>query len=98
MSDWIGLGIIVLLIICAVVGLSLLGKPYEVTQEEFDKRAHEAPGMLSAGVMGLQKILEPAVEKAAIAQEDFKQGHLDGEQESGEGDNDEGEEGKKANG
>ena len=97
MSDWIGLCIIVLLIICAVVGLSVLGKPYEVTQEEFDKRAHEAPGMLSAGVMGLQKILEPAVEKAAIVQEDFKQGYLDGEQESGEGNDDEGEEGKTEN-
>lgn len=87
MNDWIGLGIIVLLVIGAIVGLSMLGKPYEVTQEEFDKRAHEAPGGLSAGVMGLQKILEPAVEKAAIAQEDMKQGYLDGEQESGD-DND----------
>lgn len=84
MSDWIGLGIIVLIIIGAVVGLSLLGKPYEVSREEFDKRAHEAPGMLSAGVMGLQKILEPAVEKAAIVQQDLKQGFLDGEQESGD--------------
>ncbi len=84
MSDWIGLGVIILLIICAVAGLSLLGKPYEVTQEEFDRRAKEAPGALSAGVMGLQKVLQPELEKAAIAQEDFKQGYLDGEQESGD--------------
>ena len=87
MSDWIGLGFLVLLVVAAIVGLSMLGKPYEVSQEEFDKRVHEAPGALSAGVMGLQKILEPATEKAAIAQEDFKQGYLDGEQESGD-DND----------
>jgi hypothetical protein len=35
--------------------------------------------------MGLQKILDPGAEKAAIVQEDFRQGYLDGEQESGEG-------------
>jgi hypothetical protein len=87
MGDWIGLGIIVLLVIGAIVGLSVLGKPYEVTQEEFDKRAHEAPGMMSAGLAGLQKILSPAAQKAAEVQEDFKQGYLDGEQESGDDDN-----------
>jgi hypothetical protein len=97
MSDWIGLGIIVLLIIGAVIGLSLLGKPYEVTQEEFDKRAHENRGMLSAGVMGIQKFLDPAAGKAAAVQEDFKQGYLDGEQESGDDkDKREGEEVKDA--
>jgi hypothetical protein len=85
MSDWIGLGFIVLLVIGAIVGLSVLGKPYEVTREEFDKRAHEAQGMMGAGLMGLQKFLDPAQEKAIAAQEDFKQGYLDGEQESGEG-------------
>ncbi len=85
MSDWIGLGFIVLLLIGAFVGLSKLGKPYEVSQEEFDKRAHEAQGMMSAGLAGLQKILDPAEKRAAAVQEDFKQGYLDGEQESGEG-------------
>jgi len=84
MSDWIGLGFIVLLIIGAVAGLSVLGKPYEVSQEEFDKRAHENRGMMAAGVMAIQKFLEPAVEKAAEVQEDLKQGYLDGEQESGD--------------
>ncbi len=85
MSDWIGLGFIVLIVIGAVVGLYVLSKPYEVTQEEFDKRAHEAPGMMSAGLASLQKFLNPAAGKAAEVQEDFKQGYLDGEQESGDG-------------
>ncbi|MBC7908975.1 MAG: hypothetical protein H7Y30_00650 [Pyrinomonadaceae bacterium] len=84
MSDWIGLGFIVLIVIGAVVGLYVLSKPYEVTQEEFDKRAHEAPGMMSAGLASLQKFLNPAEGKAAEVQEDFKQGYLDGEQESGD--------------
>jgi hypothetical protein len=86
MSDWIGLGFIVLLIVGAVVGLYVLSKPYEVTQEEFDNRAHEAPGMMSAGLASLQKFLNPAAGKAAEVQEDFKQGYLDGEQESGDDD------------
>ncbi len=84
MTDWIGLGLIVLLVIGAVVGLSMLGRPYEVSQEEFDKRAHEAQGLSSAAVLGIQKFLEPALQKAIIVQEDFKQGYLDGEQESGD--------------
>ena len=85
MSDWIGLGVIILLVIGALVGLSILSKPYEVSQEEFDKRAHEATGLLSAGLSGLNKFLDPAAGKAAEVQEDFKQGYLDGEQESGDG-------------
>ena len=86
MNDWIGLGFLALLVIGAIVGLSMLGKPYEVSQEEFDKRAHEAAGFLSAGMAGLQKFLNPAEGKAAEVREDLKQGYLDGEQESGDDD------------
>lgn len=85
MRDLIGLGFILLLVFG---GLYLLTRPAKpLTVEEFEKRARENPGMLSAGMMGLQKILDPAAEKAAIVQEDFRQGYLDGEQESGD-DND----------
>lgn len=84
MSDWIGLGVIAFLIICALWGLSHLSKPYNVTTEEFEKRAHEAPSLLSAGMSGLQKLLDPATGKAAEVQEDFKQGYYNGEQESGD--------------
>ena len=85
MKDFIGLGFILLLVFG---GLYLLTRPAKpLTVEEFEKRAHENPGMLSAGMMGLQKILDPATEKAAIVQEDFRQGYLDGEQESGDDNN-----------
>ena len=84
MSDWIGLAIILLVIVCGIAGLAHLAKPYRVTNEEFEKRAHEAPSMLSAGMSGLQKILDPAAGKAMEVQEDFKQGYYDGEQESGD--------------
>ncbi|HJX90493.1 MAG TPA: hypothetical protein VJ372_08350 [Pyrinomonadaceae bacterium] len=83
MGDWIGLGIIVFIVVCGLVGLSHLGKPYDVTIEEYERRAHEAPGLISAGLVGLQKALDPATEKAVVAQEDLRQGRFDGEQESG---------------
>jgi len=84
MSNWIGLGIIVFIVVCGVCFLSYLSRPYDITVEEYEKRAHEAPSLLSAGFVGLQKILDPATEKAVIAQEDLKQGRYDGEQGSGD--------------
>jgi hypothetical protein len=86
MSDWIGLGFIGFLILCGLFGLWQLSKPYDVSVEEFEKRAHDAPSLLSAGFTGLQKILDPAAKKAEIAQEDFKQGRFDDKQAKGDGD------------
>ena len=86
MSDLIGLGIIGFVVLCGVVALWQLSKPYEVSVEEFEKRAAEAPSLLSAGFVGLQKILDPATTKAVVAQEDFKEGRFDAEQAKGDGD------------
>ncbi len=86
MSDWIGLGVIGFLVLCGLFGLWYLSKPYEVSVEEFEKRAAEAPSLLSAGFTGLQKMLDPATKKAVEAQEDFKQGRFDAEQAKGDGD------------
>ena len=84
MRDLIGLAFILLLV---VGGLYLLTRPTKpLTVEEFEKRASEGGGMLGAGMMGLQKVLDPGAEKAVAAVEDFRQGYLDGEQESGDGD------------
>lgn len=85
MSDLIGIGFIALLVLAGIFGLLKLSQPYDVTTEEFEKRAHEAPSLISAGMSGLQKLLDPAVGKAMEVQEDFKQGYYNGEQESGDG-------------
>lgn len=85
MSDWIGLAVIGFLVLCGVVGLWWISRPYEVSVEEFEKRAAEAPSMLSAGFTGLQKILDPATKKAVEAQEDFREGRFDAEQAKGDG-------------
>src|SRR5678815_3728279 len=84
MSDWIGLGIIAFLVLCAIFGLSQLSKPYNVTTEEFERRAKEGPGLLGAGLVSLQKALDPSKEKAVEAMEDLKQGRYNKDQESGE--------------
>jgi len=84
MSDWIGLGIIVFLVLCGLFGLSQLSKPYDITTEEFEKRAQEGPGLLSAGLVSLQKALDPSKEKAVEVVEDLKQGRYNKNQESGD--------------
>lgn len=87
MGDWIGLAIILLLAVGGVYGLSRLGEPRRpITEEEFEKRVREAPPGLSAGVIGLQMILEPGVARAVAVQQDLRAGHLDKKQESGDGD------------
>lgn len=83
-SDWVGIGFLLLLVLLAVFAIAKLSKPYEVSAEEFEKRAREQPSMLSAGFIGLQKILQPSVAKAEATQQDLKQGRFDGEQGSGE--------------
>jgi hypothetical protein len=84
MNDWIGLAIIGFIILCGLFGLSRLSKPYDVSTEEFERRAQEGPGLLGAGLVGIQKALDPAMERAVEVQEDLRQGRYDGEQESGD--------------
>ena len=85
MGDWIGLAVIGFIVLCAVFAVWQLSKPYDATVEEFEKRAHEAPSLMSAGLVGLQKILDPATAKAVEAQEDFREGRFDAEQAKGDG-------------
>jgi len=84
MSDWIGLAVIAFVVLCVVFGFSRLSKPYEISNEEFEKRAQEGPGLLGAGLVGLQKALDPSKEKAVEVVEELKRGRYNGEQGSGE--------------
>ena len=84
MNDWIGIAIIGFIVLCGLFGLSRLSKPYDVSTEEFERRAQEGPGLLGASLVGIQKALDPAMERAVEVQEDLKQGRYDGEQESGD--------------
>ena len=71
-SDWIGIGLVVLVIAGGLLLLNRITKPYDVkTEEEFQKRRKESAGMMVAGLKGLQQILDPAEKKAAIVQQDL---------------------------
>jgi hypothetical protein len=50
------------------------------TVEEYERRAHEAPGY-SRRFSWTAKSARPATEKAVEAQEDLRQGRYDGEQD-----------------
>jgi hypothetical protein len=84
MSDWIGIGVILFIVLCGLLGLWGLSRPYNVSVEEFEKRAQEGPSLMSAGLSGLQKFLDPAAAKAAEVQEDLRQGRYDKKDESGD--------------
>lgn len=90
MSDWIGLGVIVLVVVGALVGLSLLGKrPRPVTAEEYERRVAEAKGTTRgaavAGLSALDKFVNPNAAKAVEVQRDLKAGYYDDQEEEGEG-------------
>ena len=82
-NDWIGLAIIGFwfCVACLVCRSS-------ASLTMFRSRVRTArtgrTGLLGAGLVGLQKALDPAKEKAAEVIEDLKQGRYDGEQGSGE--------------
>jgi|ERR1051325_1134382 hypothetical protein len=83
-NDLIGIAVIVFIVLCALFGLSRLSKPYDVSVEEFEKRAQEGPSLMSAGLSGLQKFLDPTAEKAIEVQEDLRQGRYNKKDQSGD--------------
>lgn len=84
MRDASGLIIIALLVALALIGLRVISRPYNLSEDEFEKRVHEGPGLLGAGLTGLQKALDPAMSKAVEVQQDFRKGRYNKEQGSGE--------------
>ena len=81
-SDWIGLGIIALLIVGGLLLLNQITKPYDVKDEdEFERRRKQSAGMMVAGLKGLQQILDPSAKKAAEVQQDLRRGIYDDEEE-----------------
>jgi hypothetical protein len=91
MGDWIGLGIFVLVVVGALVGLSYLGKkPKPLTAEEYERRVAEAKGaargVAVAGLGALDKFVNPKAAQAIEVRQDLKAGYYDDQEEEGEGD------------
>ncbi len=79
-QDWVGVGIVVLVIAGGLVLLNHITKPYDVkTEDEFEKR--RKAGMMRAGIMGLQQFLDPSAKKAVEVQQDLSRGLYDDEEE-----------------
>jgi hypothetical protein len=89
MSDWIGLGVFLLVIVIALVASAQLGKPRKkISVEEFEERARSGGGQ-AAGMFGLQKLLNPKAVKAIEVQQDLKSGYYNKKKVPGEGDDEE---------
>ncbi len=81
-GDWIGIGVIVLVIAGGLLLLNQVTKPYDVKNEdEFEKRRKQGAGVMTAGLMGLQQMLDPSAKKAAEVQQDLRRGIYDDEEE-----------------
>ena len=79
-GDWIGLGIVALVIVGGLLMLNQITKPYDVKdEEEFQRRRRE--GGRATGLMGLQGILDPAAKKAVEVQQDLRRGIYDDQEE-----------------
>ncbi|MDQ1523748.1 MAG: hypothetical protein QOE47_1672, partial [Pyrinomonadaceae bacterium] len=75
MSDWIGLAIIVLIIVCGLFAAARLGTPPEkISEEEFERRAREG-ARTRAAMFALQQWLNPKAAMAVEVQQDLKHGY-----------------------
>jgi hypothetical protein len=80
-GDWVGIGIVVLVIAGALLLLNQITKPYDVkTEEEFQER--KKMGARTAGIMGLQQIIDPAAKKSVEVQQDLRRGIYDDKEEA----------------
>lgn len=85
MGDWIGLTFFVLLIFGAYFGLKLLGNQPKKTEDEFENRASDGTGLMSAGVGALNELLNPSESKAKEVKVQLKEGRFNKKKSEGKG-------------
>src|ERR1700730_17669167 len=79
-GDWIGIGVIALVIVGVLILLNQITKPYDVKdEEEFQRRRRE--GGRATGLIGLQRILDPAARQSYEVQQALRRGIYDDEEE-----------------
>lgn len=74
MADWIGLIFLFALIAGAIIGLKLLSKPRQSTEEEFEKRSAESTSMLAAGIDALNEAINPEAARGKEVVTQMKEG------------------------
>lgn len=85
MSDWLGLGFIILLIAGIYFGLKMLGNQPKKTEEEFENRVSDGTGLMSAGVNALNELLNPNEAKAKEVKVQLKEGRFNKKKREGKG-------------
>jgi len=74
MSDWIGIGFFVLLLVAAYFGIRALANQKPRTTEEFEKKAAEGSSGLGASMNALHELMNPEAAKAKEVQMQMKDG------------------------
>lgn len=90
MSDWLGLGFFVLLIVGALIGLKVISKPATRTSEEFERNAAEGTTMLGATMNALQEAMNPEEAKAKETITQMKEGRYQKKRREGKANADDG--------
>lgn len=91
MSDWIGLGFFVLLIVGIGVGLKVLSKPQTRTSEEFERNAAEGTTSLGASMNALQELMDPQAAKSKEVITQMKEGRYQKKKREGKANGSDGE-------
>ena len=93
MSDWIGIGFFVLLLVAAYFGIRALANQKPKTTEEFEKSAAEGSSGLGASMNALHELMNPEAAKAKEVQMQMKDGRYGKKKREGKAnDGDEAEE------
>lgn len=87
MNDWYGLGFLILLIVGAYLFLRQLSKPRKLTEQEFEQRVNEGRSLVNAGMMELDKFLNPQAAKSIEVIEELKDGKYQKKQAKGDDEN-----------
>ena len=74
MSDWIGLGFLILLVVGAIVGIRVLANPKKRTADDFEKGAAENPTMTGALLNALHDVTDPGAARAKEVRMQMKDG------------------------
>jgi hypothetical protein len=85
MQDWLGLGFFILLLVAGYFGLKSLGNQPRRSEEDFENRASDGTGTLSAGVGALNELLNPNEAKAKEVKVQLKEGRFDNKKREGKG-------------
>ena len=83
MSDWIGLGFIILLIVAGIVAIKVLANPRPRTSDEFEQNASENTTMIGALMNALHDVTDPAAERAKEVRMQMKDGRFQKKEREG---------------